>query len=131
MTENTFRINRETQPEPGAPAKGWSLFSGLERRLQFEKYFEAGFPVRYLPRALFVFALGLVYIGNSHYAEQTVRLIDRTHSEVEDLRADFTTQKAELMYASKQSEVASKVVGLGFQENVLPPIKVEVDPDQY
>ncbi len=131
MAENTFRSNEGNKPSENPKEGKRGLFSGLERRLQLEKYFEEGFPVRHLPRILFVFLLGLIYIGNSHYAEQTIRQIDRMQSDVEDLRADFTTQKAELMYASKQSVVAEKVVGLGMEEQVTPPIKVEVDPDQY
>lgn len=133
MAENTIRL--KPGQDNGAPQEkpegGRSLFSALERRLQLEKYFEEGFPVRHLPRILFVFGLGLMYIGNTHYAESTVRRIDQTRTEVEDLRADFTTLKAELMYASKQSEVARRVREQGLTESNTPPFKVEVDPDQY
>lgn len=132
MAENTFKANQETEKASAAPAEGKkSLFSALERRLQLEKYFEDGFPVRHLPRVLFVFALGLVYIGNTHYAEQTVRAINEAQTEVEDVRADFTTLKAQLMYSSKQSEVARKVKQRGLEESSIPPFKIEVDPDGY
>jgi hypothetical protein len=129
MAENTFRAIQE---EPKAPAtQGKGLFAKLERRLQLEKYFEDGFPVRHLPRVLFVFTLGLIYIGNTHYAEQTVHAINQARTEVEDLRADFTTIKAQLMYSSKQSEVARKVKVQGLEESTIPPFKVQVDPDGY
>lgn len=129
MAENTFKV--ETKTEKAPPAGGKSLFSGLERRLQLEKYFEEGFPVRHLPRVVFVFTLILVYIGNTHYAEQTVHAINKVQTEVEDLRADFTTLKAQLMYSSKQSEVARKVKQQGLEESTIPPFKIEVDPDGY
>lgn len=129
MAENTFRVNQQEE-QASAPA-GKSLFTPLERRLQLEKYFEDGFPVRHLPRVLFVFILGLIYIGNTHYAEQTVYNINKAHTEVEDLRADFTTLKAQLMYSSKQSEVALKVKPQGLEESVVPPFKVQVNPDEY
>ena len=48
------------------------MFSGLEKKLKLESYFEEGFPVQYLPKILFVMALGLIYISNTHYAEKTV-----------------------------------------------------------
>ena len=80
---------------------------------------------------LFVFLLGLIYIGNTHYAERTTRAINKAQTEVEDLRADFTTQKAELMFSSKQSEVARKVKPQGLEESMTPPFKVTVDPDEY
>jgi len=128
MAENTLRTEKETQ----APDKGSkSLFSSLEQRIRLEKYFEEGFPVRHLPRVLFVFLLGLIYIGNTHYAERTTRAINKAQTEVEDLRADFTTQKAELMFSSKQSEVARKVKPQGLEESMTPPFKVTVDPDEY
>ena len=96
MAENTLKTERNGQtPDKG----GKSLFSSLEQRIRLEKYFEDGFPVRHLPRVLFVFLLGLIYIGNTHYAERTTRAINKAQTEVEDLRADFTTQKAELMFS--------------------------------
>ncbi|MBL7851305.1 MAG: hypothetical protein JNN04_10420 [Cyclobacteriaceae bacterium] len=106
---------------------GPTLFSGIERRLKLENYFEEGFPVQYLPKILFVMLLGLLYISNTHYAEKTVRRIDQVQSEVEDLRADYTTLKSDLMFASKQSEVARKVKAMGLKESLQPPTKIVVE----
>lgn len=103
------------------------MFSGIERRLKLENYFEEGFPVQYLPKILFFMALGLLYISNTHHAEKTVRRIDQVQSAVEDLRADYTTLKSDLMFASKQSEVARKVKSLGLKESKNPPTKVVVE----
>ncbi|MFM8347379.1 MAG: FtsL-like putative cell division protein, partial [Bacteroidota bacterium] len=66
MVENRMKAEGDEQKPAGK-----SLFSSVEQRLRLEKYFEDGFPVRHLPRVLFVFILGLVYIGNTHYAERT------------------------------------------------------------
>ena len=60
--------------------------------------------VRFLPQILFLSFLCLIYIGNRHYAEKRVRAINNLENEVEDLRADYTTLKADFMYESKQSE---------------------------
>src|SRR5678809_1534361 len=126
MMENKFRMTSERGNEPRVKtaSAGPSVFSGLERRLKLETYFEEGFPVQYLPKILFVMVIGLLYIGNTHYSEKTVRKIDRVGSEVEDLRADYTTLKSDLMYASKQSEVARKVKVIGLKESLNPPTKV-------
>lgn len=75
--------------------------------------------------------LGLLYISNTHYAEKTVRRIDHVQSEVEDLRADYTTLKSDLMFASKQSEVARRVRVMGLKESTNPPTKVVVDQGEY
>lgn len=127
MTENKFKIN----PAKKKSSPGVSMFSGIERRLRLESYFEEGFPVKYLPKILFVMALGLLYISNTHYAEKTVRKINAVQAEVEDLRADYTTLKSDLMFASKQSEVARKVKGMGLKESLKPPYKVEVEEGEY
>jgi len=110
---------------------GSSIFSGLEKRMKLEAYFEEGFPVQYLPKVLFVVLLSLIYISNTHFAEKTTRKIDKIQSEVEDLRADYTTLKADIMYASKQSEVARRVKEMGLRESLNPPYKVVVDGSEY
>lgn len=134
--ENKFRIeppqkSNEARVKPIAKSigNGRSVFSGLEKRLKLENYFEEGFPVQYLPKILFVVFLSLIYISNTHYAEKTTRLIDRAQSEVEDLRADYTTLKSDVMFASKQSEVARRVKPLGLKESLNPPFKVIVKND--
>ena len=146
--ENKFKIEPEKSNEPRGNAGGIphspdspdnyrgngkglgmrpSLFSYFEKRLKLETYFEEGFPVQYLPKILFVLVLGLIYIGNTHYAEKTTRAINKAQSEVEDLRADFITLKADLMFAGKQSEVARRVKPLGLKESLRPPFKIEVE----
>jgi hypothetical protein len=130
MTENKFKINPTTKSKSEG-SSGSSLFSGIEKRLKLESYFEEGFPVKYLPKILFIMFLGLLYISNTHHAEKTVRKINTIHTEVEDLRADYTTLKSDLMFASKQSEVARKVKAFGLQESLRPPFKIEVEEGEY
>lgn len=129
---NTFKIGTKKGNTGGKSSSGGSsFFSGIERRLKLENYFEEGFPVQYLPKILFVLFLGLTYISNSHYAEKTVRKINTLQNDVEDLRADYTTLKSDLMFASKQSEVARKVKSIGLKESLTPPNKIEVEEGEY
>ncbi|MBI3481656.1 MAG: hypothetical protein HY015_01530 [Bacteroidetes bacterium] len=127
--ENKFKIEPERGNEARVrPSKeGKSVFSGFEKKLKLESYFEEGFPVQHLPKILFVVFLGLLYISNTHYADKSTRTIERMESEVDDLRADFTTLKADVMFASKQSEVARRVKTLGLEESLRPPFKVVVE----
>ncbi len=135
MSTNKFRI--EPHPHRGnesrikAAAPGSSIFSGLEKRMNLEAYFEEGFPLQYLPKILFAVFLSLVYISNTHYAEKTTRQIDRVQTDVEDLRADYTTLKADVMFASKQSEVARRVKEIGLKESQNPPYKIVVKESEY
>lgn len=127
MSSNKFKVKAQA----GTLSGGFSVFSGIEKKLKLESYFEEGFPVQYLPKIFFVIALGLIYIGNTHYAEQTVRQINMIQVEVEDLRADYTTLKSDLMFSSKQSEVARKVKPFGLKESLTPPFKVVVEEGEY
>jgi hypothetical protein len=129
MAENKLRI--EPKKSAGSTSNGTSVFSGLEKKLKLESYFEEGFPVQHVPKIAFVMALGLFYIGNTHYAEKTVRKINNMQAEVEDLRADYTTMKSDLMFASKQSEVAKKVKAFGLEESLEPPTKIVVEEGEY
>ncbi|MFM7857202.1 MAG: hypothetical protein ACKO96_36105, partial [Flammeovirgaceae bacterium] len=60
MAENKIKPNAEfvkaNEPriKPAQNKKSASVFSGLEKRLKLESYFEEGFPVQYLPKVLFV-----------------------------------------------------------------------------
>jgi hypothetical protein len=119
MADNKFRIEppRSNQARVKSSASGSSIFSGMERKLKLETYFEEGFPMRYLPKILFAVFLS--------------RQIDRIQTEVEDLRADYTTLKADVMFAGKQSEVAKRMKALGLKESSKPPIKVVVEKGEY
>jgi hypothetical protein len=127
--ENKFKIG--TERESKSKSSGSSMFSGIEKKMRLESFFEDGFPVQYVPKIMFVMLLGLIYIGNTHYAEKTVRKINQIQAEVEDLRADYTTLKSDLMFASKQSEVARKVREFGLKESISPPYKVIASTDEH
>ena len=107
--------------------KGESLFSKIDRLFRVDTSFDSGLPVRFVPYGFYFTCLGLFYIGNNHYAEKTIRKINRLEEEVEDLRANYTTLKADYMFASKQSEVAKRVKRLGLEESETPPYKIIVE----
>lgn len=117
MSRNTKKGKKKSQA---------SIFTLLENHLRLDLTFEHGLPVRYLPYILFITAAGIFYIGNSHYADKTIRKIKVIETEVENLRADYTSLKADYMYASKQSEVARNVKPLGLVESSDPPYKIIV-----
>ena len=102
----------------------YSLFKLIENRLRIEDLSVKEVSGAYLPQILFLTALGILYIGNGHYAENTIRKISTAQKQVEDLRADYHTLKADYMFDSKQSEVASKVKKSGLKESSEPPIKI-------
>jgi hypothetical protein len=125
MSNNTYKKSQDSK-------KGKrGFFAFLENTINVEKYFDKGLPTQFLMPILFVTMLSVFYIGNLHYAEKNIRKISKLKIEVEDLRADFTTLKAEYMYTSKQSEVAKKAAKLGLKESVNPPYKIIVHEDEF
>lgn len=128
---NTMRPQPKPAVEETPRPKGISIFQLLERYTKMDTFFQDGLPVKYLPQVLFGMAVALFYIGNTHYAEKTIRKIDKIKVETEDLRADYTTLKSDYMEASKQSEVARNVQPLGLEESKTPPYQVIVKEDEY
>lgn len=117
MAENTYKLPQ--QEERGG------LFRLINRFLRMDASISEVIHVRFLPQILFLACLCLIYIGNRHYAEKKVRSINRLEIEVEDLRADYTTLKADFMFESKQSEVAKRAKKLGLKESKELPVLLE------
>src|SRR3954465_12535519 len=68
--------------------------------------FERAQIVHLMPFILFITFLFIIYIGNSYYAERTIREIAKAKTELKDKRAEFISTSSELMFRTKQSEVA-------------------------
>lgn len=77
-----------------------------------------------IPFILTLFGLGIVYIANSHWAERNHIETNRMKNELKELRSDFISIRSELMFVSKQSEVAKAVAPMGIYESVVPPKKI-------
>ncbi len=114
--KNTYKL-------PQREERG-GLFRLINRFLRMDSSMSEVIHVRFLPQILFLAFLCLLYIGNRHYAEKKVRDINNLETEVEDLRADYTTLKADFMYESKQSEVAKRAAGLGLRESDESPVLI-------
>ena len=84
-----------------------------------------GLPERYGPRLLFLFCVGIFYVGNTHYYEKMVRKIEQLEREVDTLRVDYTTLQADYAFDRKQSEIAKKVADMGLYEAPYPPLKIK------
>jgi len=117
MARNTFKEPKENKK---------NIFSIMERLVRVDRFFENGLPLTYLPNVLFTIMLIIFYIGYNHYADKNARNINKLKAEVEDLRAHYTTLKAQYMYARLQSEVVKKVKPLGLVESMDPPYKLKM-----
>ena len=78
--------------------------------------------VKQVPFFLFLALLAVVYIYNGHYADNTIRSINRTSKEVKELQYEYITVKSEVMFRSKPSELVKAVEPLGLKELVQSPV---------
>lgn len=83
-----------------------------------------------MPFILFLSALALVYIANSHMAEKKVRRINKLGREIKELRWEYLNVKSELMFRSKLSEVSKAVEPLGLKALNNPPQKIVVKKEE-
>jgi hypothetical protein len=79
---------------------------------------------RNMPFILYVTFLVLCYIANSYYSESIIRDIDKTKAELKEKSSEFIILRSELMYSSKQSEVATAVSAYQLHESMEPPKKL-------
>ena len=78
--------------------------------------------VKQVPFFFFLALLAVIYIFNGHYADKTIREINRTTKEVKELKYEYITVKSEVMFRSKPSELVKAVEPLGLKELAAPPV---------
>ncbi len=83
-----------------------------------------------LPFLLFISGIGIMYIGNRYYSEKNVFKMNAISNELKELRSEYITTKSDLMFKSKQSEVAKAISETGLKESVVPPKKIVVTNEE-
>lgn len=78
--------------------------------------------VKNLPFFLFLSGLAVVYIYNGHYSDKLIKSISNTNKELRELQFEYKTMKSEVMFRSKQTELAKAVEPMGLKELVAPPM---------
>ena len=77
--------------------------------------------VRNVSFLLFLASLAVIYIYNGHYADKISRDLNRTNKELKELQYEYKTLKSEVMFRSKESELAKAVDPFGLKELTSPP----------
>lgn len=92
-----------------------------EARREWLKIFSYRWITRNIPYFLFLAGLAVIYIYNGHYAVKTMRSIKDVSRELKELNHEYKTLKSEVMFRSKQSEIAKEVDTFGLKELIVPP----------
>jgi hypothetical protein len=120
MMENVIRHKDDHQEVK--PKRQGKITGFIAKKLNLEK----DLIQNAIPFVMYLTLWAIIYIGNTHYAERSKRNIDRINKEIKELRADYLTTKADLMFRSKQSEVAKMVSQTGLKELTTPPKKINI-----
>lgn len=93
-----------------------------ERKSVVKRLLHYSWIVKNIPYFLFISTLAVVYIYNGHYSDKTIKDINKTRQELKELQYEYKSVKSEVMFRSKQSELAKAVEPLGLKELVQPPM---------
>lgn len=93
-----------------------------ENKKEWKQLLNYQWIVRNISFFLFLAVLAVVYIYNGHYADKTARNINKVSKELKELQYEYKTIKSEVMFRSKQSELAKAVQPFGLKELVIPPM---------
>ena len=80
--------------------------------------------LKHVPFVLFLTALGIFYIANGYWADEKLIQVNKLDSQIKELRTEYIATKSELMFTSKQSEVALVMEKWGLKEPITPPMKI-------
>lgn len=126
-TEAVNELRPTSKPQKsrkkGVLAKGLSsVFSGT--------FLTSDRTLNHLPYILFLTVIAVLYIANGYYADDKIRQVNKLSNEIKEKHSEYISTTSELMFVSKQSEVARAAEELGLKEPLVPPVKIKVDSIQ-
>ncbi|MEO9020926.1 MAG: FtsL-like putative cell division protein [Ginsengibacter sp.] len=80
--------------------------------------------VKNIPFYFFIAAITLIYIANGHYADKAMRQINTTEKHLKEMEYEFKTAKQDVIFRSKESELAKAVEPLGLKQLLIPPMRI-------
>ncbi len=93
-----------------------------EGKKDWKRLFNHQWVVRNIPYFLFLSVLAVLYIYNGHFSDSTIKSINKTSKELKEAQYEYKSLKSEVMFRSKQSELAKAVEPLGLKELMQPPL---------
>lgn len=124
--EELAEMEKPAPAKPSKPGKKGVLAKGLS------KIFGGSFlsddrTMQHIPFILFLAFIAILYIANGYYADDKIREVNKISNQIKELRTEYISSKSDLMFISKQSQVAAAVDTLGLKEPVVAPMKILID----
>jgi hypothetical protein len=118
-------IEKEIEEEPNQPRKENKITRSISDVVS-GNFLSKEATVQALPFVFYMAFLAICYIANGYYAEEKVRDFNKVTNDLKELHSEYITKTSELMFVSKQSEVAKATMPMGIKESVVPPKKIVV-----
>jgi len=80
--------------------------------------------VNNVPFLIYLTILALFYIANTYNTERMYKQIEKTKTELKELRFEYITARSSLMFESKLSELNKRAQAIGLKETLIPPFKI-------
>lgn len=106
--------NMDKNPSKGLVIKVLSWIFGA-------KYLEHEYVLQNIPFFIFLTMIGIIYISSGNIADSKIRDINKLNRELKELRSEYIITKSELMFLSKQSELAKRLEPIGIKETTEQP----------
>src|SRR5437870_3880298 len=71
--------------------------------------------LQHIPFILFLSVIAILYIANGYWADDKIRQVNKLTSHLKELRSEYISVKSDLMFVSKQSEVAKSAEKMGIK----------------
>ncbi len=82
--------------------------------------------VKNMPFLLYCAFMGIIYISMNHYAENTIRDINRKSRVLKEARWKYIDLQTQIMFLTKESELAKPAAALGLEKTKVPPHKINI-----
>ena len=115
-------LKLKVMPEKKVTTNRESLFN---QKKDWRKRFYYQWIVKNIPFFLFAALLTVLYIANGHFADKNLRKINATVKHLKEMEYEFKTVKRDVIFRSKESELAKAVEPLGLKELTAPPMKLQ------
>lgn len=99
---------------------------GIAKYLELS-YWSSDLLLKQLPMIFFLGFIALVYIANAHLSERNVRSIQVLKRDIQELRWQYMSIKADIMYKSKHSEIEDQVREIGLRSQNSEPKRIVVE----
>lgn len=86
-----------------------------------------GWILKNLPFFLFLTLLAVLYIANGHAADNTIRDINNTASDLKELQYEYKSLKSREIFQSREDQLVQSALPLGLKISDEPPMHIKVE----